>query len=113
QSSNYTLELPEELQKRRIHPTFHVSLLRRHMPNDDQLFPRQEPKRYYDFGSPDDEEWFVDAIVGHEWRGDNVSFQVLWSLGDHTWEPLDHVEELEALDQYLALQGVEHWRALP
>jgi hypothetical protein len=38
-TSNYILELPEELQHRGIHPKFHVSRLRPHVQNDDLLFP--------------------------------------------------------------------------
>ncbi|KAI0054632.1 hypothetical protein BV25DRAFT_1765380, partial [Artomyces pyxidatus] len=71
------------------------------------------PNRFYDFGQPDDEEWFVDAIVGHEWDGEAIRFQVRWSLGDHTWEPLEVYQDLEALDEYLALQGVKSIRSLP
>ena len=33
-------------------------------------------------------------------------FKVRWELGDATWEPLDVVEDLEALDHYLELEGV-------
>lgn len=36
-----------------------------------------------------------------------------WTLGDHTWEPLANCKELQVLDNYLVLMGVEHWRALP
>ena len=33
-------------------------------------------------------------------------FLVRWELGDSTWEPLEVVAELEALDRYLELEGV-------
>lgn len=36
ETSNYTLDLPEDLRQRRMHPVFHVSRLRRHEPNDDE-----------------------------------------------------------------------------
>jgi hypothetical protein len=64
-SSNYELELSEELKARRIHPRFHVSLLRPFEPNDDTLFPGRESKQFYNFGMPDDDEWLVDEIMGH------------------------------------------------
>jgi hypothetical protein len=51
-TSNYTLELSEELVARRIHPKFHVSLLRRYEPNNDVIFPSRESKRFYDFRMP-------------------------------------------------------------
>ena len=43
-SSNYGLELSEELVARRIRPRFHVLLLRPFEPNNDTLFPGQESK---------------------------------------------------------------------
>ena len=113
ETSNYTLDLPEELKKRRLYPTFHSSLLRRHEINDDGLFPSREPKLFYDFGQPDAEEWYVDDIVGHRWTGNKIEFHVKWSLGDHTWEPYSSCSELEALDRYLELQGITDWRSLP
>jgi hypothetical protein len=39
-SSTYTLELPPELVKCNIHPTFHVSRIHMHIPNDDVRFPK-------------------------------------------------------------------------
>ncbi len=64
-STNYTLELPAALRWCRIHPNFHVSLLRPYHTNNDMLFPNQAHPEPYNFGTPDDAEWFVDEIVGH------------------------------------------------
>lgn len=112
-TSNYVLELPPELKNRRIHPKFHVSLLRRHEANDDALFPRREARAFYDFGADDTAEWMVDEIIGHEWSGQKCQFHVRWTMGDHTWEPYDHCKDLAALDEYCRLMGVKSWRALP
>lgn len=112
-TSAYTLDLPEDLAKRGIHPTFHVSLLRRHEPNDENLFTHRDTATAYDLGTPDDQEWLVDDIVAHRWAGKKIEFLVKWNLGDSTWEPLANCDELEALDNYLDLAGVKHWRALP
>ena len=112
ETSNYTLELPEELRVRRIHPNFHASLLRRHEPNDDALFPGREARSFYDFGLDDQQEWLVDEIMGHRWNGRQIEFLVRWTLGDSTWEPYDHCKELAALDEYLTLHGVKNWRSL-
>src|ERR1700692_2109588 len=111
-SSNYELELSEELKASRIHPRFHVSLLRPFEPNNDTLFPGCESKRFYDFGMPDDDEWLVGEIMGHRFIGQTIEFNVRWTAGDHTWEPYAHVRDLEALDHYYALMGVTRWQSL-
>ena len=58
---------------------------------------------------PEDEEWYIDAIIGHTWQGNKIRFHVQWSLGDMTWEPYDHCKELLVLDEYLALHNVDDW----
>ena len=112
-TSNYTLELPEDLAKRGIHPTFHVSLLRPHVPNDDNAYPHRESSTFYDVGNDEEKEWLVDEIVGHKWENNKVLFHVRWTLGDTTWEPYNNCSKLAALDEYLTLHGVKNWRALP
>ena len=92
-TSTYTLKLPQELVARGIHPTFHVSLLRRHEPNDDKLFPHRETRVFYDMGTPGDAEWLVEKIDGHKGKGRTLKFHVVWNLGDETWEPLGNVQD--------------------
>ena len=48
ESDTYTLDLPDQLKARRVHPTFHVGLLRAHEPNDDTMFPRKDAQAFYD-----------------------------------------------------------------
>ena len=62
-TSNYILELSEELVARRIHPKFHVSLLHRYEPNDDVIFPSRESKRFYNFRMPNNNEWLIDKLL--------------------------------------------------
>jgi hypothetical protein len=112
-TSNYTLDLSDELKARNIHPNFHSSLLRPYEPNDDAIFPNRESKHFYDFGMPDDDEWFVDEILNHRWINKSIEFHVRWTAGDATWEPYSHVKDLKALDQYYALMGVTRWQSLP
>ena len=109
----YTLDLSDDLKKCHIHPVFHISRLRRHKPNDETLFPHREANTFYDLGAPGDLEWTVDRILAHKGRGTSLRFKVLWSLGDETWEPLEGVDQLRALDEYLELQGVREVGKLP
>lgn len=113
EKSSYTLQLPEDLAARGIHPTFHASVLRRHIASDDALFPHRETRTYYDMGVPDDAEWLVEEIIDHRWASGKLELRVRWSLGDTTWEPYAECKELEALDEYIELLGVTSWRALP
>jgi len=114
ESSTYTLELPRALQQRRIIPSFHVSLLRPYYPSSNAMFPDRVQPDPYDFGALDDQEWFVDEIIGHQWKARrNLEFHVRWSQGDTTWEPQDQCKDLEALDRYLELQGVSRPAQLP
>ena len=112
-TSNYELELPEELARRRLHSRFHVNLLRPHNANDDALFPNRNYPDPYDFGAPDDTKWFVEEIIAHRWKGRMIEFEVKWSLGDTTWESLANCNELAALDSYLTLMGAKDWQDLP
>lgn len=113
EASAYTLELPQILRARGIYPTFHVSRLRRHEPNDSTLFPDREVETFYDFGNEADGETLVDEIVAHEWDGRAITFLVRWDDGDTTWESWSTVKDLEAIDRYFELMGVKTWRALP
>ena len=44
ESSNITLELPQEVKDRKINPTFHTSLVRPYIKNSDILFPKRDRK---------------------------------------------------------------------
>jgi hypothetical protein len=105
-TSTYTLELPPSLTQRRIHPTFHVSRLRLFVESDDTLFPGRELASAYDFGQPTDAEFTVREITAHKWIRGSLEFTVTWDMGDTTTEPLEHVQDLHALDEYLRLNGV-------
>ncbi|KAJ7141095.1 hypothetical protein C8R44DRAFT_974712 [Mycena epipterygia] len=48
----------------------------------------------------------VMTDIDIELRRGNVNFQVLWSDGDSTWEPLSNVNNCEAMDVYLAHRNV-------
>lgn len=109
----YKLDLPSELKDRRIHTTFHTSLLRPFHANDAIAFPKRDASAFYDYGMPEDQEWVVDSIIDHKWQNRNVLFKLRWSLGDVTWEPQSECKDLQALDEYLALMGVSEISDLP
>ena len=113
-TSMVTLELLPELTAWWVHPTFHVSLLGAHIPNDDARFPHHDTKAYYDFGAADKPKWFIDEIFAHCWV-DTMGLELLvhWKLGNVTWEPLASCKELAALDKYLELCGVSRPHDLP
>ena len=112
-TSSYQLELPTQLQGRHLHDRFHRSKLRPYHPNDDALFPHREAHAFYDFGTPDDQEWLVEELISHKWDGNTLSFQVLWNMGDMTWEAYEECKDLQALDDYLRLCGVNAPPDLP
>jgi hypothetical protein len=107
------LELPAVLVARRITSTFHVSLIKLHILNNNERFPHHDVLMHYDFGQEAEEEWFIDEIIAHQWHETSLELQVRWSLGDTTWEPLANYKQLKALDTYLELWGVTSPKALP
>jgi hypothetical protein len=70
-NSIYTLELPGALQEQRIVHKFHVSLLRPYIASSDAMFLDKVQPEPYDFGAPNNQEWFVEDIMGHQWEKGN------------------------------------------
>ena len=105
-NQSFKLELPVHLKRRGVHDTFHSSLLRIHVPNDDWLFPRRMDTQFG--ASPDTkDEWAVDTIKSHAGTGENTVFEILWKSGDVTWMPFYQIRHLQALETYLELMGVD------
>jgi hypothetical protein len=97
-ASTVTGELPEDLKNRRVSPTFHTNLVRQYIANNDNLFPKWEAKSFYDFGANNDKEWLINEIIAHrQTNSKELEFQVHWTLGDVTWEPMSACKYLEAL----------------
>ena len=114
EASTVTLELPPVLIAQQISPTFHMGLVQKFVANNDELFPKQDVKSFYDFGQDDEQEWLVKEITSHHWSNSKeLKLKVRWTLGDTTWEPLAACKDLEALDLYLELRGIAHPCDLP
>jgi hypothetical protein len=109
---NYRLKLPQEMATWQIHSVFHIQLLCPFVNNDQTLFPKCDAQYYYDYRETNNNEWVVNEIIRHWWNGKVIEFHVHWSLGDTTWEPIEHCDELQALDEYLILMNTKDWRSL-
>jgi hypothetical protein len=105
-SSTYKIKLPPDLKARRLHDVFHEKVLKPHIDNDHKKFLKRETCVNYDVGVDPNQEWVIQSIEDHKWSP-TLMFKVRWELGDTTWEPLNVVEELEALDAYLKLKGIQ------
>jgi hypothetical protein len=107
----YQLELPKELKARGIHDMFHVSLLRKHYPNDDRRFPGRQLHQLPGFGQ-NPTEWNIDHILSHSCHGKDALFEVQWTTGDVTWVPYVELRDTIAMDGYLEAMGTLNPRGL-
>ncbi|KAG8683540.1 hypothetical protein FRC09_016019, partial [Ceratobasidium sp. 395] len=110
--TTYKIDLPGSLSARGIHPVFHVSLLRPHLPNNDQKFPGRSGEQIIALDK-EPEEWAVDHIVTHAGKGRESEFKLLWKSGNYSWENFERIWHLEAMDAYLEAQGVDDATQLP
>lgn len=101
--STYTLLMPNSPD---VFPTFHTSQLRRFTPNDGDLFPSRTLERPDAIITDDgEEEWLVDEIIDEK-RGRSGMEYLVRYLGygaeEQRWLRKKDVDELEALDRWLA-----------
>jgi hypothetical protein len=106
ESSTYTLELPAHTN---IHPTFHASELKRHIPNNADLYPSREQQRpgpvITESGA---EEWEIEHILDHRTRGRGSQYLVRWrGYGPDAdiWLSGQDVEDTPALQEYKIRQS--------
>lgn len=112
EGATYQLDLSEELLKGGINKSFHASLLKPHVPNDDRRFPGRLPSQFPRFGKQPD-EWIVGAIINHQGKGISSDFLIEWKAGDCTWAPYWEVAHLMAMERYCELMGTKDPSDLP
>ncbi|KAJ3876673.1 hypothetical protein F5051DRAFT_314245, partial [Lentinula edodes] len=80
---SFAVALPTDFTRRGVHPVFHSSLLRIHVPNDDRRFPGRLDTQLQE--SPNAlPQWRIEKIVSHFGQKQHAIFQVQWSTGDYT-----------------------------
>jgi len=100
----YELQLP--LLLKRIHPVFHIHLLKLYI-NGRERFPqriaveRPEPEMLVDDAEP---VWEVESILKKKGRGRYIQYLVKWKdypIEEATWEPLRNLENSnEAIQEF-------------
>jgi hypothetical protein len=107
EKSTYTLEL---LNSQNTFPMFHTLQLWPYHENNASLFPDCEPE----WPGPlveavGEEEWEIECIVGERTRGSGKQYLVKWrgwANEDMQWLPRRELEEMEALEVWLARDGL-------
>jgi hypothetical protein len=102
-NNSFLLDLPSQMRSRGIHPVFHSSLLRIHIPNDNRKFPGRLDAQVLDFSDEQEPEWAVSKIWSHTGAQEEAMFEVEWRAGDVTWLPYASISHLDALTEYLDL----------
>jgi hypothetical protein len=82
-------------------PVLHASELKRHIPNNGNLFPSWEFARPNPVLTKDgEEEWVIESIIDERWRGRGMQYLVKW-VGyrdeENRWLP---VTEMKKTDGY-------------
>lgn len=103
EKSSYTLNMPNA---ENVFPTFHSSLLRPFVANDGNLFPSRELERPAAItGDSGDDEFFVEEIIDEKCGRRGMEYLVSfrgYGAEENRWLPRAEIEELEALDRWLA-----------
>jgi len=90
-STAYKLDLPHDM---KIHPVFHVSLLKPYQASPNE-FIRPTPPSAIVFPNTEHEEFEVETILDKRILRKKPQYLVKWHgypLHDATWEPLDHLK---------------------
>ncbi|GAA5825849.1 hypothetical protein JCM11251_000025 [Rhodosporidiobolus azoricus] len=98
ETSTYRLSLPPS---DRAHPTFHLSKLKRYIPNDASLHANRKQPRPEPIDVEGEKEFKVEAIVDEKGQGTRRCFPVKregYPDSDNTWEALLNLKDTAALD---------------
>ena len=76
-NNSYRVDIPASMRQRGIHDVFHASLMRIHVPNDDQLFLGRSDSQIVATNQGIEPEWAADKITNHSGSGNDVIFEVL------------------------------------
>src|SRR5258705_11870596 len=100
-TDNYRLKLPKEYN--RIHPTFHVRLLKRYHENDNKKFPSRKLSKPGPLPEFDDECYEVRQLLGRRiTKTGKIEYHVRWKgygPEDDNWEPVDNIDP-ELIEDY-------------
>jgi hypothetical protein len=100
ETSSYTLELPPSAN---VHNTFHVSQLRKFVPNDSNSFPTRDSNNPEPTLVEGNWEHVVERIIDERTRGRGMQYLVRWkgfSSAHDEWIPRRLLKENTALDDW-------------
>jgi hypothetical protein len=100
----YKLDLPNDwISRKRIHPVFHVSLLKKYNRNDSDS-STEEKQDIVEVDDAEDKEYVVDKIISQRITKDKqVEYLVTWKgypESEATWETTENVKDVKALDDF-------------
>lgn len=107
-TDNYELELPKELSK--LHPVYHVSLLKQYHENEDERFPGRANTRPGPLPDFDEDCWEINGIQDHRFNKKTKANEFLvgwkdWDQKYDSWEPRENFDQ-EAITEYFAKRGL-------
>ena len=106
----YQLDLPASMQQ---HPVFHVSLLQKDRPRDEEMLPNEN---WEALNQRPADEYEVEHILDSRGAGESEEFLVKWKgfpESSATWEPIDHLENCRNLVEAFRSQRTRLRRRRP
>lgn len=103
-ASTVTLNMPTS----GVYPTFHTSLVKPYVANNDALFPSKAKKAVETVMVDGEEEFFVDKIVDERTIGKRKQYLVRWvneGPEEDKWIAAEYLEDNEALDVWLGVRS--------